>query len=385
MYEDNNGINDSLQNKYSLVKCERHFKNKTLVSFYNTRNFAVKKKYKPFDYNGHRYRLNLETGELEYYDMKTCMYIRGCSVRRTKILLGMLLEMNKFDYFCTFTFDRLRIDRNNEKQVYDAYKKFANNLKHRFPNLKYITVPERHKVKIKIEDIDVDFEIDMEVINGAIHFHMLLALNGHSLSELGFEKTTKVCCSWATKKNGICDISYFEKTKHLHELKPTDGLSIFHIKNFRYGYTTASRIVSEEACKTYVKKYISKSLGISTSEFKKRFYYTKNLDVPLIVKKEIGDGFETPVSLRNNTEIPELQQFNEVYENNEDVFSHYNKEYNVLQYWFENDKYNDFETVRHTGIIPTTHKTPFDEEQIDVKTIAKNDNKNTTSFKVLGE
>ena len=353
------------QSKYSLIKTERFFKNKTLVSFYNKRNFTVEKKYKPFDYNGHRYRLNLETGELEYYDLKTCMYSRGCSVRRTKILLGMLLEMNKFDYFCTFTFDKAKgVDRNNEKEVYKTFRHFMIYLKQKFPNLKYVTVPERHKVKIRIEDINVDFEVDFEDMNGAIHFHMLLALNGHTLKELGFQATNKVCCSWATKKNGICDKSYFEKTKDKHILTATDGLPIFNISAFKYGYTTASRIVSEEACKTYVKKYISKSLGISTSEFKKRFYYSRNLDVPLVVKQEIGDGFEVPVKLNVDDSIKELNQFKEADSLNNDIHSYFNKDYNVLQYWFDNEKYTDFEVVRKDGLIPTTESTPFDEVQL---------------------
>ena len=353
------------QSKFSLIECERRFNNKTLVSFYNKYNFKPQKKYVPFDYNGFRYRLNLETGELEYYDTKTCLYSQGSSLRRTKILLSMLLEMNEFDYFCTFTFDKTRIDRNNEESVYKKFKLYCKHLKVKFPQLGYITVPERHKVQAKVEDEDNEYLFYFEDEKGAIHFHMLLKLNGHTLKELGFAKTDKVCCSWATKKNGIANIGYFERTKHLHKLTPTDGLPIFNITSFKLGYTTASRIASPEVCKTYVKKYISKSLGISTSKFKKRFYYSDNLAVPEIVKREMGQGFDEPVQLGKVGNISLIRDFEEVEKFNEDVKCNFNEKFNVLQYWFDNDKFDNFIDSREKGYIPVETKTPFDNEQLE--------------------
>lgn len=352
--------------RFSLIRQERIFRDRRLVSFYNKFNKPVEKKYKPFDYNGHRYRLNLITGELEYYDMKLCKYISECSTRRTKILLGMLLEMNTFDYFCTFTFNKAFVNRTDENEVYSLYKKFANNLKHQFPNLAYVVIPERHKVSYTIEDY-VNYEIEIEDMKGAIHFHMLLKLNGYKTKDLGFKKTNKVCCSWATKKNGICSVEYFEKTKHLHSLKPTDGLPIYDIQSFIYGYTTASKIVNHEACKTYIKKYISKSLGISTSAFKKRFYYTQNLDVPTIVKREIGDGFDDFINLRYYTEIQEIDDYKKANLINDDISSYYNNDYNVLEFWLSEEKYQLLEESRIKGYLPTTDKTPFDEDQLTIE------------------
>ena len=189
---------------------------------------------------------------------------------------------------------------------------------------------------------------------------MLLGLNGHTINELGFTRTDKVCCSWATKKNGIANIEYYNKTKGLHEQKPTDGVRIFHITGFKLGYTTASRIVSEEACKHYVKKYISKSIGLSTSAFKKRFYYTHNLNVPEIVKTEIGCGIDSPVNLYNNIDHNLLNDLRLAKVYNDDVYEAYNSEHNVLQYWFGKDKYSDFEYGRKKNMIPIKCSTPFD-------------------------
>lgn len=52
----------------------------------------------------------------------------------------MLLEMNTFDWFCTLTFDKNKIDRTNDKAVYECYKKYINNLSHKFYKLRYICV-----------------------------------------------------------------------------------------------------------------------------------------------------------------------------------------------------------------------------------------------------
>ena len=156
--------------------------------------------------------------------------------------------------------------------------------------MRYICVPERHEAK---EDEDY----------GCIHFHLLIG--GVPAKDLGLVNSGKVCCSWAKKKNrlgyetgGVCSKAYFEKTKHLHELKETDGETIFNITSFAYGLTTASRIVSPERCKTYVAKYIRKDIGASTEEFKKRFYYSRNLNVPEVVKKLVGAEFDEPVDLK---------------------------------------------------------------------------------------
>jgi len=272
----------------------------------------------------------------------------------------MILEMNSFDYFCTFTFDNKWIDRKNDNEVYSKFQYFCKYLKEKFPNLQYVIVPERHKIKTKITDNNEEFEIEFEDQRGVLHFHMLLGLNGHTINELGFTRTDKVCCSWATKKNGIANIDYYNKTKHLHEQKPTDGVRIFHITGFKLGYTTASRIVSEEACKHYVKKYISKSIGLSTSAFKKRFYYTHNLNVPEIVKTEIGSGIDSPVNLYNNTDYNLLNDLRKAKVYNDDVYEAYNSEHNVLQYWFGKDKYSEFEYGRNINMIPIKCSTPFD-------------------------
>ena len=269
---------------YNLYLKERIYRTYTLMSYYFQPNRKIEKSCRPFDLNGERVRL-YNDGVIEHYKKKDIVHSYNVSVGRTKILLKMLLEMNDFDWFCTLTFDKDKIDRRNDEAVFKCYRKYIDNLQHKFKALRYICVPERHEAK---EDEDV----------GCIHFHLLIGGVPHQ--NLGLVNSGKVCCSWA-KKNGVCSRKYFEKTKHLHELKDTDGETIFNITSFAYGLTTASRIVSPERCKTYVAKYIRKDIGASTEAFKKRFYYSRNLNVPEVVKKLIGAEFDEPLNMRTES------------------------------------------------------------------------------------
>lgn len=147
------------------------------------------------------------------------------------------------------------------------------------------------------------------------------------------------------KKIGLCSREYFEKTKHLYELKKTDGEPIYNITTFAYGYTTVSRICSRERCNSYVKKYVEKALG-STEVFKKRFYYSSNLNVPEVVKKLIGADFETPKDI---DKISFLQ--NNIFIKNAKG-EPYVSDYNVMQVRID----NYLKDCIDKGLIPLSEK-----------------------------
>lgn len=324
---------------YDLFKKDRIYRDKTLSSIYFKSNKQIVKKSCPIDLKGIRYKLNLETGDITNYTKQEVLNSMSCSVRRTKILLNMLLVMNDFDWFLTFTFDRKKIDRTNDLEVFKAYKKYINNLSHKYPTIKYITVPERHK-------------------DNCVHLHMLLA--GVTPKQLGFVNSGKVCCSWAYFKDKIASKEYFEKTKseHENELTIVDGSPIYNVTSFVYGHSTASKVASRERCNYYVSKYIEKALG-STEIFKKRFYYSKNLEVPKIVEQLIGADFVCP---KNVPKLLEIQN-DPLLQNSQYHF--YNEDYNVLQYWIDNDLKSEIER----GLIPLHEKEnlPFKEILIQEK------------------
>lgn len=300
---------------YYLFKKERVFFDKTLTTFYFKSNKQVVKKSRPIDIDGIRFKLDLESGELLNYRKSEVNTSMNASIKRTRILLNMLLEMNDFDWFCTLTFDKEKIDRTNDLAVFNCYEKYINNIKKQFPSLRYICVPERHEKKAGEE-------------KGCLHFHLLIG--GLTFKQLGLENSGKVCCSWARWKEKICSRDYFERTKNEHELTVTDGLPVYNVTSFAYGFTTASKIASRERCNSYIKTYVDKALGISTDIFKKRFYYSSNLKVPAIVERLIGADFKTPET------ITELNCVKDNFHVEKALSKKYYKDYNIFQFWEDN-------------------------------------------------
>lgn len=316
------------KDKYALLQKETRFRDKTRISLFNQKLNKKQKTCGPVEYNGKIFKQNFETGEIRLYELEEIQANKMNAVYRTKQLLLELLLMNDFEWFCTLTFDKDKINRQNEDDIYEAYEKYINNIQHQFPTLRYITVLERHE-------------------SGEIHFHMLLA--GVPWRNLGLENSGKVCCHWATRKNGVCSKDYYERTKHLYELTATDGQIVYNITNFIYGFTTATRICDQEACKTYISTYVDKAIG-SASKFKKSFYYSKNLNVPEKVRLCIGAGFDKP----EDTSI--LMQKDLIFQNSERVT--YLDIYNIAMAEISNDKLDNIKR----GLIPILEDTPFDSE-----------------------
>lgn len=308
---------------YNLYSTERRYRKQTLISYYFKPNKTIIKKCSPIDINGERYKLDKITGEIRYYKRKETEASLKVSLDRTTILMNTLLAMNDFDWFWTLTFDKQRIDRTDEKQVFYCYQKYINNLKKKFPNIRYMTFPERHE-------------------NGCFHFHMLVA--GITVKQMGLVNSGKVCCHWATNKNGIASKEFYEKTKSKFVNKDTDGEPIYNLTTFAYGYTTVSRIVSRERCNTYVKKYVEKALG-STEIFKKRFYYSSNLNLPDKVKKLICSNFDRIHDL----DSLEVIKDNPIIKNSQ---YHYLNEHNVLQVKID----NELKDTIDKGLIPLSNE-----------------------------
>ena len=310
---------------YYLFQKDRIYRDKTLTSLYFKSNKTqVEKSRCPIDIDGIRYKLDLKTGEVSTYSKNEVLKSMNASLRRTKIAMNMLLEMNDFDWFCTLTFDKEKIDRTNDACVFNAYEKYINNIKKQFPSFGYMCFPERHE-------------------DNCIHFHLLI--NGLTVKQLGLENSGKVCCSWAYFKNKIASKEYFEKTKHEHILTETDGLPVYNITTFPFGYTTATRIASRERCNSYVKKYVEKALG-STEIFKKRFYYSANLKVPAVVERVIGADFAEPqniLQLNSTQNNPHIEHAD---------YIRYVKDLNVLQYWEDNCT----KRCINNGFIPLSQK-----------------------------
>ena len=131
---------------YNLYLKERIYRTYTLMSYYFQPNRKIEKSCRPFDLNGECVKL-YNDGVIEHYKKKDILNSYNVSVRRTKILLKMLLEMNDFDWFCTLTFDKDKIDRRNDEAVFKCYERYINKLPLDAISVKY-NIPED-----KLEDM----------------------------------------------------------------------------------------------------------------------------------------------------------------------------------------------------------------------------------------
>lgn len=247
------------QSDYVLRKTQ-FCDNKTFYSYYAQKVRPGKKKWVPYrDANGILMRLNVETGEVIPYLRNIVKESKEASKRRSRILLSKFLEMNDFDFFVTLTFSPWVCDRTSEVQTLELYKKYMDKLSHIEPCIRYIAVPELHKK------------------DHAFHYHLLIG--GIHWKKLGLTVSGKVCCHWATRTNGICSVAKFELEKKDHILELTDGMTVYNVSTYAYGFATCTVVRDKERCSTYIKKYIDKAFG-TTNKFKKRFYYSRNLKLP---------------------------------------------------------------------------------------------------------
>lgn len=164
------------------------------------------------------------------------------SVNRSKNTIMQFARSNKWDLFVTLTFSS-DFDRTDYDNLLKMLSKWLNNIKYKkCPDLGYIIVPEEHK---RVE------------INGkhAYHFHGLLCnTDGLTLSRA------------LSPFNG-------------NELYTSNGLEIYNINDYHFGFSTATYVQDTYKCTTYISKYVTKALCIR-QKYKRRFLTSHNLKKP---------------------------------------------------------------------------------------------------------
>lgn len=149
-----------------------------------------------------------------------------------------------WEYFVTLTFDDEKVNAKDYNQVSESLAKWLNNMKHQNPNMRYILAPEPHPT------------------SGRIHFHGI------------FANVPK----WALKK---------ARNPHSGRLIKRNGLQIYNLENYKYGYTTISKVTNLEAVSVYISKYITKEL-IDLC-YKKRYWCSKGLERPTMEYAEFDE------------------------------------------------------------------------------------------------
>lgn len=188
---------------------------------------------------------------------------------------------NKWDWFLTFTLNEDVVqDRTDYRECSKKVIKWFHRVRERkCPDIRYLVIPERHPS------------------SGAWHFHALVS----NVEELKFEIALN---NQEYRKNDSGNLiikkgkpvlnKYFGQ--HLRTSYP-NGDYIYNIKDYKNGWTTATRIKDSRKAVSYIAKYITKELcecafGCS------RYYHSDNLTLPY---RELG--------LFDKEELPDLITF----------------------------------------------------------------------------
>lgn len=144
--------------------------------------------------------------------------------------------IKKWEYFVTLTFDDQKVNAKDYISVSEALAKWLDNMKHQNKSMEYILAPEPHK-------------------SGRIHFHGI------------FRNVPK----WVLIE---------ARNPKSNRLIKKNGKQIYNLANYKYGYTTISKIDNLEAISVYMSKYMTKDL--IDLAYKKRYWSSKSLKRPTI-------------------------------------------------------------------------------------------------------
>lgn len=162
------------------------------------------------------------------------------SVNRSKRNLYHIARSNDWEYFITLTFKREDSDASNYDEVSKKVRNWLSNIKLRAsPEFKYLVVPELHKDGINY------------------HFHGLVA----NIGNLEITDSGKI-----DKKSGKV---------------------IYNLSGWKWGFSTATKIESNERVTNYLGKYITKDL-MNRLKYKKRYYVSQNIFLAPVYEENIN-------------------------------------------------------------------------------------------------
>lgn len=222
------------------------------------------RKYKPDvaflkDYGSGKFRITihawLRTSGIE--DDEDFRHMKGkvndekleTSLIHTRSAIFELAYCNDWDYFTTFTIDKTKYDRFNLEKYHRAFTLWIKDYNRKYgTQIKYITVPERHK-------------------DGAWHEHGFIS--GIPQEHL----------KAFTLKQRL--------PKHIREkLKKKELVYDWPAYHEKFGFCDFEPVKSREAASRYVTKYISKELSRSVTKVNAHMYYcSKGLNRAEVLKK----------------------------------------------------------------------------------------------------
>lgn len=176
--------------------------------------------------------------DLEEYARKSCS--------RTIKKIYDIARSNRWEWFMTFTFNEKRVRRYDYNDCTAKMSNWLKNMRKVCPDMVYVVVPEQHK-------------------DGAFHFHGLFS----NVMELDFKYSGK-----------------FDKK----------GRTVYNIGNYKWGWTTATKIDDFRRASSYLCKYITKDL-CAVTRGKKRYWSSRNVELPEVIEYMIEDSEDNRLML----------------------------------------------------------------------------------------
>lgn len=176
------------------------------------------------------------------------------SMNRSVNNIYELTRANEWDYFVTLTFND-QVNRYDYDSCIGAMRMFLQRIRRSNPDMKYVMVPELHK-------------------DGAYHFHGLFSqLDNIEIVETGRYSYGK----YVFKKENI-------PQNLIDKCRP-----IYALDKYRYGYSDVQNVEDTKRAASYIAKYITKELAVTTMG-RKRYWHSKNCKRPIITELLMDDA-----------------------------------------------------------------------------------------------
>ena len=167
--------------------------------------------------------------------------------QRARKSLDDVLRCNEWKFFITLTFG---IEGREDDQIArDTFAKWRRWIKKTYPYMYYVAVPEYHTA-------------------GCLHFHIVVG--GVTAEELELEDSGRVLHYGKAWKKEDFEARGFEVDPETGE-----GLPIYNMPNWKYGFSTCTEVRSSIAVSRYIGKYISK-VNIDPRFYNKKHFYTSH-------------------------------------------------------------------------------------------------------------
>lgn len=202
------------------------------------------------------------------------------SANRSLNMVYKYARANIWEWFFTLTFNPEKVDSFNYEEVTEKLSKWLNNMRRTCPDMKYLVVPEKHE-------------------SGRYHFHGLFANvdglkfvdSGHRAPHRANEtQTLRAQVEQDPEEgtpDGSCEMST-ASTSGVHAASAGASV-IYNVGNYSLGFSTATRVQDTSRASSYLSKYITKDLTEGTFG-KKRYWASRNLDLPMEYIMRIPDG-----------------------------------------------------------------------------------------------